>query len=261
MRSASISPPTTALTFGVKGEVGTVSDPLAGDLTRHALGLSAAYRFQNLKYSGNAERRDDDSSLSGKRTTWLVRNTMGYQATPAWRLLGKANWSTSSNTQGAFYDGDFHEYAAGAAYRPVDNDRWNTLIKIQTSRMSHHRGSWPPVAGWRIMLSAARCLPSIRSTIWFRGCQWGRSMVIASVSSRRPRPMATWFSSRADLDCTGADFHWVREWDAVVEARQLRAQEAGDARSGFLVAAYRHLDKGVKAGIGYNFTNFSDDLT
>jgi hypothetical protein len=28
-----------------------------------------------------------------------------------------------------------------------------------------------------------------------------------------------------------------------------------------LVAVYRHLGKHVKAGLGYNFTNFSEDLT
>lgn len=253
--------PNDRWTFGVKGEVGTVSDPLAGDLTRHALGLSAAYRFQNLKYSGNVERRDDDSSLSGKRTTWLVRNTMGYQATPAWRLLGKANWSTSSNTQGAFYDGDFHEYVAGAAYRPVDNDRWNTLIKYTNFQNVPSPGQLAPSG--RVADYAQRSQVFAIDTIydlvpWLSvGAKYGYRFG----ELKATKTDGDWFSSRADLIVLRADFHWVREWDAVVEARQLRAQEAGDARSGFLVAAYRHLDKGVKAGIGYNFTNFSDDLT
>ncbi|MFJ7565888.1 hypothetical protein ACIQW9_02875 [Herminiimonas sp. NPDC097707] len=25
--------------------------------------------------------------------------------------------------------------------------------------------------------------------------------------------------------------------------------------------SYRHVDKGINAGVGYNFTNYSDDLT
>ena len=37
--------------------------------------------------------------------------------------------------------------------------------------------------------------------------------------------------------------------------------DAGDSRSGFLVAAYRHLGEHIKFGVGYNFTDFSDDLT
>jgi hypothetical protein len=32
-------------------------------------------------------------------------------------------------------------------------------------------------------------------------------------------------------------------------------------RASTLVAVYRHMAEGVKAGVGYNFTNYSDDLT
>jgi hypothetical protein len=32
-------------------------------------------------------------------------------------------------------------------------------------------------------------------------------------------------------------------------------------RSGALVGVYRRLNKHVKAGVGFNFTNFSEDLT
>jgi hypothetical protein len=58
-----------------------------------------------------------------------------------------------------------------------------------------------------------------------------------------------------------ADVHFVKEWDAIIEARRLRVKEADDARSGFLVGVYRHVAEHVKIGVGYNFTNYSDNLT
>jgi hypothetical protein len=58
-----------------------------------------------------------------------------------------------------------------------------------------------------------------------------------------------------------ADLHLVKEWDALVELRNLRATEAQDAKAGALLGIYRHLGKGVKVGVGYNFTQYSDDLT
>jgi len=70
-----------------------------------------------------------------------------------------------------------------------------------------------------------------------------------------------WFSSHAYLAVLRADLHFVKDWDALIEARRLAAQEAGDARSGFLIGVYRHLAEHTKIGIGYNFTNFSDNLT
>jgi hypothetical protein len=37
--------------------------------------------------------------------------------------------------------------------------------------------------------------------------------------------------------------------------------DAGDSRSGALVGIYRHLGSHIKMGVGYNFSDFSDDLT
>ena len=41
----------------------------------------------------------------------------------------------------------------------------------------------------------------------------------------------------------------------------LRAKELGDRRTGWLTAGYYHINENVKLGLGYNFTDFSDDLT
>ena len=37
--------------------------------------------------------------------------------------------------------------------------------------------------------------------------------------------------------------------------------DADDSRSGVLVAMYRQVGNHIKAGVGYNFSDFSDDLT
>jgi hypothetical protein len=69
------------------------------------------------------------------------------------------------------------------------------------------------------------------------------------------------FDSTASLYILRADWHFTRRWDALLEGRILDLPEAKDRRSGALVAVYRHFNKHIKAGIGYNFTDFSDDLT
>jgi hypothetical protein len=70
-----------------------------------------------------------------------------------------------------------------------------------------------------------------------------------------------WFSSSATLSIVRLDWHVVHRWDAMAEWRRLAAREAGDARSGALLGIYRQLNPHLKLGAGYNFTNFSDDLT
>ena len=69
------------------------------------------------------------------------------------------------------------------------------------------------------------------------------------------------FDSRANLYVVRADWHFIYRWDALVEARMLDLPDAEDRRSGVLVTLYRHLGNHVKVGVGYNFCDFSDDLT
>ena len=47
----------------------------------------------------------------------------------------------------------------------------------------------------------------------------------------------------------------------MAEARLLDLPDASERRSGFLVGIYRKMGTNLKVGAGYNFTDFSEDLT
>lgn len=247
--------------FGSKVEFGTISDVLGGDYDRKAVGFSTSYKFDGRKYAGAVELRRDTNSNGQARDTWLMRNSYGQQLTPAWRLLGKFNISRSSNSDGAFYDGNFHEAVLGAAYRPVDNDRWNTLVKLTSYNNVPTAGQLD--SNGQIADYAQKSQIFSIDTIWdvkpwvSVGFKYG----LRVGQLRMNKTEGQWFSSRADLVVLRADWHWVHAWDIVTEVRNLRAKEAQDARAGALVAVYKHVGKHVKAGVGYNFTNYSDDLT
>ena len=70
-----------------------------------------------------------------------------------------------------------------------------------------------------------------------------------------------YFDSRAHLYVLRADWHFIHRWDALFEVRRLDLPDAQDSRNGALVALYRHLGNHIKVGVGYNFSDFSDDLT
>ena len=69
------------------------------------------------------------------------------------------------------------------------------------------------------------------------------------------------FDSDASLYIVRVDWHFTHRWDVLMEGRMLDLPDAGDSRSGLLFAVYRHFDSHIKLGVGYNFTDFSDDLT
>jgi len=273
--------------IGLKFEDGTLSDPLAGDVKRDAVALTAAYKFEKLKFTTALEYRVDDTvslgtvtgscstpaasgcsngASTGNMHTWLTRNTLGYQLDPSWRLLGKLNLSHSSSSGGAFYDGDYTEVVMSAAYRPVDNDRWNTLFKYTYFYNLPSTGQIDAVTGSAIGYSQRSHVLDVDTIYDVRpwisvGAKLGVRVGQLQTTATPGVAASDWFSSSAYLVVLRADLHFVKEWDALVEARRLAALEAGDARSGFLVGVYRHVNEHVKIGVGYNFTNFSDDLT
>jgi len=50
-------------------------------------------------------------------------------------------------------------------------------------------------------------------------------------------------------------------WESLIEARSLDLPDIDQSRRGALAAVYRYFGKHFKAGAGYNFSDFSDDLT
>jgi hypothetical protein len=47
----------------------------------------------------------------------------------------------------------------------------------------------------------------------------------------------------------------------MVEVRTLSLPDVSQRRRGALTTLYRYIGKNLKVGVGYNFTDFSDDLT
>jgi hypothetical protein len=69
------------------------------------------------------------------------------------------------------------------------------------------------------------------------------------------------FSNGARLVILRADWEFRPDWEAVIETRMLNMVDLREQRTGALVVVSRSLGDHVKLGLGYNFTDFSDDLT
>jgi outer membrane protein OmpA-like peptidoglycan-associated protein len=278
--------PAKAWTSGVRLDIGRISDPLAGDLKRWAVSANLGYKTQNLKASGTLEYRDDRSSSLGtvagtcnngdltigtcvtgpggdKRQTILLKSAISYQYNPAWRMLGSLNLSRSTSSQGDFYDGDYTEFVVGAAYRPVDNDRWNTLFKYTYFYNLPSSGQLGTISNSVLEYTQKSHVLDVDTIYDLR--PWlsigGKLGVrIGELKAARDNT-SPWVSSQAELGVLRADLHFVKEWDGLLEFRVLKVNDAHDMRTGALIGLYRHVGEHAKIGAGYNFTDFSDDLT
>lgn len=248
--------------YGLRLEKGITSDPVSGDLDRNAVSVSTGYQYQKVKYGGVIEHRTEAGNTSGKRDSWLMKNTLGYQTTPDWRLLSRFNVARSEAGALSSSDANYTEAVLGFGYRPVLNDRLNALFKysylsdLSSPGQVGASGAANPYEQRSHVLAVDGIYDltpkfSIGGKLGYRFGQLRDSSVSGS----------DWFDSRAWLAIVRGDWHVVHAWDVLAELRYLNAEEAQDAKSGALLGVYRHIDSHIKAGVGYNFTDFSDNLT
>lgn len=253
--------------FGAHIDNGSLRDNLTGaKMQRTGLGASMGYGFEAVKIASAIEYRQDqtqspvDLSFS-QRTNWLTKNSLKYQINPDWRFISKLNYSQSKSSLGEFYDGTYTEAVFGYGYRPVANDRVNTLVKYTYfyNVPSSGQVTVANTAAAFIQKSHIFSMDTLYdlNSSWTIGGKYAYKL--GQVSQDRVNP--EFFDSRAQLYIARLDWHFVHKWDLLVEARLLSLPDAQDSRSGFLLAIYRHMDNYIKLGAGYNFTNFSDDLT
>jgi hypothetical protein len=82
---------------------------------------------------------------------------------------------------------------------------------------------------------------------------------MGQVSLDRTQP--DFFDNAAQLGVLRVDWKFRKGWESMAEVRTLDLRNVGQSRRGTLATIYRYIGKNLKVGAGYNFTNFSDDLT
>jgi flagellar motor protein MotB len=252
--------------IGANAEFGTLVDSQTDAQTkRKAAGIRIGYGYEKIQASSGIEFRNDemqapDAAFSNLKT-WLFRNNFKFQITPDWRLVGKFDRSTSNNSLGQFYGGGYTEAVLGYGYRPVQSDRLDILAKYTYFYNVPTAGQVTPqgTAAQFIQKShiAAIDVSYDLTQQWSVGGKYAYRLGEASLDRVNPQ----FFDNTAELYIVRIDWHFHQEWEGVIEGRALEMPDLNETRSGALVAVYRHFGKHVKAGLGYNFTNFSEDLT
>ena len=258
--------PTQKWNLGITTDIGTLQDTQTGAETdRVATGVQLGFSTDRLQLSSGVEYRSDDVEQLDlgrtERTTWLFRNSFKYQLNPGARFLGKLNHSESESSQGDFYDGGFTEAVVGYAYRPIHHDRLNALVKytyfydVPTTGQVSVQG----VAAEFIQKSHIAAIDvtyDITANLTIGGKVAYR---LGQVSLDRNDPV--FFDNNASLYVLRGDYRFLKNWEALVEARLLDISDLGERKSGALASVSRYVGDHLKVGIGYNFADFSDDLT
>ncbi|HKT89747.1 MAG TPA: OmpA family protein [Candidatus Sulfotelmatobacter sp.] len=252
--------------FGGSAEFGKLFDSETGAATnRKAAGIHMGYGLTKIQFSSAVEFRRDDVEQPDLshiiQSVLLLRNNFKYQLSPSWRMLGKLDYSISDSTLGDFFAGGYTEGVVGYAYRPVRNDRLNALIKYTyfynvptTDQLGLQQTATQFLQKSHI---AALDVDYDLTANWSVGSKYAYRLGEASLDRVQP----VFFNDTAQLTVLRLDFRFLKQWDSLAEVRQLGLPDINENRRGVLAAFYRRITKNLKAGVGYNFTDFSDDLT
>jgi flagellar motor protein MotB len=232
---------------------------------RRAGGALVGYGFDRLQLSGGVEYRYDDSEQADgswtDRTTWLFRNTARFQLTPDVRLVGKANHSFSDSSEGDFFDGRFTEVVIGSAYRPVWHDRLNVLAKytyfynFPTADQVTLKDT-PVEFIQKSHVAALDATYDVTENITL-GAKYAYRLGQAALDRDDP----DFFDNDAHLVIVRGDYRFLKYWEGSAEWRMLDLPDQDERRHGAMATFYQYLGDHFKVGVGYNFTDFSEDLT
>jgi len=226
-----------------------------GRINRHTISISAGYRRDETRTFSKLEFRKDEGSA--ERTQWLTTHRIDVQVSEDLGFVGKLNLAVTEDGTDRTQDARFAETDLGVAYRPAAIDRWQLIGKYTfLYDLPSAAQITPGSTDERLHVVAVESLYDIVPAIGVGG-----KVATRWAQLRTERNQGDWFDSRTYLGVLRGVFHAPHRWDGLVEYRWLETPDAEDRRQGVLIAGYRALSDRLKAGVGFNFTDFSDDLT
>ncbi|MBI1977907.1 MAG: hypothetical protein HYS55_04060, partial [Candidatus Omnitrophica bacterium] len=228
---------------------------------RNAGALEVSYLEKDfLKVISRYELRYDGADRD--QVQWLFRDTVDWKINEDYSFSARFNRSDTNRITSTLFnrDGTFTEFNTGVAYRPVKHNRLNVLTRYT---WLHDVGvesqfDTPDVFGIPVEEQAHigaiefgyEALPPWLG--WVEKFAYRRSSL---------RAQGDTFYMSHFLWVNRFNFHVVRKWDLALEYRMLWDAELLEAmKHGALVELDREIMEYVRFGIGYNFTDFDDDL-
>lgn len=254
--------PSERWSWAFQAERGALADPTNGDMTRSAASVYTAYADRMVRWTGGLEYRIDDSDQWGRRVSWLGRSTVGFELGGGWRALGRANLALTEDTESSSNQAEYRELVAGIAYRPLAHGRGSVLFRYTLLHDLASLGQLGPRLevnpfAQRSHVLAADGTIRLRPRLALGGKLGVRNGKIRA----RDASDADWLGSTAWLGIARADLEVAHAMGLLAEYRYLEVTEARDSRSGILLSTYRQLGSSLRLGLGYNFTDYSDDVT
>ena len=190
----------------------------------------------------------------------VTRNSLSYQLTEDLGFLSYFNYGDTRQYDPGNTPATFAECSTGFAYRPIKNDKLNLLTRYTylkdlgtDQQFSGNSFGGFQVDQWAHILATDAGYDVNRYFGLVEKLAFKHSAIHTSVGDT--------VVVNTFLTANRINFHVTRKWDLALEYRILMQSFALDTfKQGALVEIDREFYEYVRLGVGYNFTDFSDDL-
>ncbi len=244
---------TKELNFNASVQTARLDKVDSGLTDRDAFSVGFNYKKNSTKMSSRLEYRKDKGS-DEDTDQWVTTNSINHRLSPSLRLQGKFNYSETTDNIGNTRDAKFTEAGIGFAYRPIENDRLNVL-----GRLTYLYDLQPLEQS---DLTDEKSLIASVETSYEINHKWevGGKLAHKESEIRTDRDNGEWFENDATLAAVRVRYHLTHNWDALAQYHWMNSDASEDSQHGAMISIDRHIGKNMKIGIGYNFTDFNDDL-
>lgn len=231
-------------------------DREVGGVDRNAVSVSAGRTSNDTQWQSKLEWRKDTGAE--QRDQWVTTNNFTHKVNESFRIAARFNYSKTTDDLLAEAGAKFIEGNFGFAWRPFDSGKWALLGKYTYL----YDVSALPQVGANIAEFDQRSQVLSLEGVYKPSTHWefAGKLMRREGEVRFGRLAGQWADSGATFAAGQARYAFADKWHALAEYRWLGVEDGGD-RQGALFGIDRDLGKNLRLGAGYNFTEFSDDLT
>lgn len=228
----------------------------AGQVDRRAVSLNGGRTSNDTQWQSKVEWREDTGAE--RRTQWVTTNTLTQKISESFRIAARLNYSKTQDEIDASAGAKFIEANAGFAWRP-----WNTTKYALFGKYTYlYDVSSIAQVGDNVAYYDQRSQILSLEGVYNPDGRWefAGKLMRREGEVRMGRMAGEWADSAATFAAAQVRYEFAPQWHSLAEYRWLGVKHGGD-RTGLLVGVDRDIGRNFRVGLGYNFTEFSDDLT
>lgn len=235
-----------------KGEL----DSDRGDVDRDSFSVNLGRTSDTMNWASKFEYRQDKGAEERKQ--WLTTNRLSFKVDESLSFAGRVNYSDTKDYLSYQNGARFTELNVGFAYRPYNSTKWalfgkyTYLYDLSTLGQQVLNGTSYDQKSQVISFES----------IYKVDEKWEFALKYANRQgkARFERGRGDWFDSQTSFYAGQIRYDILYKWHGLLEYRVLDVKDGG-VKDGYLIGIDRDIMKNLRIGLGYNFTNFSDDLT